>query len=474
MIMPINSFENYPMSWKPDKTHLTSPLYLSIATLLEYDIINGTLAPQTKLPPQRELADFLDINLSTITRAFKICELKGLIYANTGKGTFVSPSATLPNVLTNHETPLDYIELGIIKPFYQLNSAVLATAKSVLNKKYAETLLEYSDPLGTVFQKQAAQKWLSRFQLNVPADNIAITSGAQNALTITLISLFQPGDKIVTDLYTHPNFKNLANLLNIQLIPVAGDEFGMSPDGLDTVCKLNNIKGIYLMPTYSNPTNITISMERRRSLAAIIKKHELTLIEDDVYAFLAPPEFIPITALIPEQSIYICGTSKSLCAGLRVAFIAFPSFCRSRIISGIYNINLKTPSLNTEIVAELIHRGSADKFIEKKIALVKERNCIFNQYFPASESSDHMLSFFQWLPLPKHLDGNQFEKLAKSQGVHVFCSDRFAVGNTQQGAFVRLAISSPTDSVELKKGLEIIKNLMQEKIRQTSSTEFIV
>lgn len=474
MFMPINSFENYPMSWEPDKSHLTSPLYLSIANLLEYDIIHGTLAPQTKLPPQRELADFLDINLSTITRAFKICELKGLIYANTGRGTFVSPSATLPNVLTNHETPLDYIELGIIKPFYQLNSAVLDTVKSILSKNYAETLLEYSDPLGSLFQKQNAQKWLSRFQLNVPADNIAITSGAQNALTITLISLFQPGDKIVTDLYTHPNFKNLANLLNIQLIPAAGDEYGMNPDGLDTVCNLNNIKGIYLMPTYSNPTNITISMERRRSLAAIIKKHELILIEDDVYAFLAPPKLVPLASLIPEQSIYICGTSKSLCAGLRVAFVAFPSSFRSRIISGIYNINLKTPSLNTEIVAELIHSGTADKIVEKKIALAKERNSIYHQYFSHSTECANKLSFFQWLPLPKHLTGNQFEKLAKEQGIHVFCSDRFAVGNTEQGSFVRLAISSPTDIVELKKGLEIIKYLLEESNILNSSTEFIV
>lgn len=76
--MPVNSFDNYIMSWLPDKNSLTSPVYLSIAKLLEQDIRNGKLAGNTKLPPQRELADFLDLNLSTITRAFKICENKGL------------------------------------------------------------------------------------------------------------------------------------------------------------------------------------------------------------------------------------------------------------------------------------------------------------------------------------------------------------------------------------------------------------
>ena len=75
--MPVNSFENYPMSWKPDIANMKPPLYKSLASSLEEDILNGLLNPGDKLPPQRELADFLDINLSTITRAFKICELKG-------------------------------------------------------------------------------------------------------------------------------------------------------------------------------------------------------------------------------------------------------------------------------------------------------------------------------------------------------------------------------------------------------------
>ena len=61
--MPVNSFEDYPMSWKPTLKHQTKPLYLALARQLEQDIKNGNLLPGTKLPPQRELADFLDINV---------------------------------------------------------------------------------------------------------------------------------------------------------------------------------------------------------------------------------------------------------------------------------------------------------------------------------------------------------------------------------------------------------------------------
>lgn len=67
------------MSWKPDKQKLAYPVYYSLADLMEQDIKSGKLAANTKLPPQRELADFLDLNLSTITKAYKLCEMRGLI-----------------------------------------------------------------------------------------------------------------------------------------------------------------------------------------------------------------------------------------------------------------------------------------------------------------------------------------------------------------------------------------------------------
>lgn len=78
--MPVNSFENYPMNWKPDLTRMQPPLYKALAKQLEEDIRNGLLHPGDLLPPQRELADFLDLNLSTITKAFKLCSQKGLAF----------------------------------------------------------------------------------------------------------------------------------------------------------------------------------------------------------------------------------------------------------------------------------------------------------------------------------------------------------------------------------------------------------
>ena len=97
--MPINSFDNYHLSWKPDRTKLSAPIYLSLAAMLEDDILSGVIPRGTRLPPQRELADWLDIDFTTVTRAFNVCREKNLIYGITGRGTFVSPAPWMPRIV---------------------------------------------------------------------------------------------------------------------------------------------------------------------------------------------------------------------------------------------------------------------------------------------------------------------------------------------------------------------------------------
>ncbi len=474
--MPVNSFEDYPMSWKPDRARLSPPLYASIAGLLEQDIASGLLPPNTMLPPQRELADFLDLNLSTVTRAYKVCELKGLIYASVGKGTFVSPNINLPNVVENHSQLAPVIEMGVIKPFYNTNSIVLETISALTKKTGAEALLEYSHPLGTPYQKQNAQKWLAGSGVEADVDQILIASGAQNALTVALVSLFKPGDKIATDMFTHPNFISLANMLNIQLVPIAGDASGMLPDALEAACTSHKLAGVYLMPCFSNPTNITMPAQRREELARIINTRSLTVIEDEVYAFLAPPDCVPFFQLAPDHTVYICSTSKSVCAGLRVAFMACAPRFRTPLISGIYNINLKTSSLNTEVVAELIHNGTAQLIVQQKTELARIRNQLCDEILGNGDLQPKQrgAGFFRWLPLPGTQNGLLFEKLAQAAGVHLFSSDRFAVGETSGQSFVRLAISSPEDHHELEKGLRIVQSLLQHPGSLPEEPDFIV
>lgn len=449
--MPVNSFDDYPMSWKPRREQLTQPYYLSLASLLEYDIQSGRLPPHTKLPPQRELADYLDLNLSTVTRAYKRCELKGLTYATTGRGTFVAPQ---PEAVAP-EKP--YIELGSIYPFDSCNRAVVEGAKYVLSKGYAERLLDYGEPLGTPSQRGTARDWLRRLGVEATPEHIAVTSGAQNALVISLLALFQPGDAIAADHYTLPGFVELAKMLHLTVVPVASDGFGMRPDALDALCTQRRIRGVYLMPTCQMPTTLMMDQTRREALAGLAEKHGLLVLEDDIYAFLAPEGVRPMAALVPDRTVYICSLSKSLSAGLRVAFLAYPPSWSERMIRGIYNVNVKTPSFNTEVACTLIRSGVAEEIVREKIALARERNGLCDRFFPIrAGGNEHPLSFCRWVPL-KDRRGIGIEEEALAQGVRVFHSDRFLAGPPEDREYLRVALSSPADSAVLEQGLTLLK-----------------
>ena len=80
-----------------------------------------------------------------------------------------------------------------------------------------------------------------------------ITSGSQNALSIILMSLFASGDKIGTDPLTYPAFRSLANMLGIRLFPLPINNTSVTYENLDTICKNENIKGLYLIPEMHNP-----------------------------------------------------------------------------------------------------------------------------------------------------------------------------------------------------------------------------
>jgi len=281
-IMPVNSFENYPMTWKPNiLKNGTVPLHIEIAEKLEHDIRDGVIQPNEKLPPQRELADYLDVNLSTIAKAFKLCAAKGLISGETGRGTYVS-SDVLSNLPMLDETGLEHcINLGASHPLYGQNRYVAGTLKLILKRtNMISNIFEYSGITSRKSHKQSGVLWLQRFGLQVEEDQILITCGLQNALAVTLASLFQYGDKIATNAVIYPGIKNIANSFGIQLIPIPYIDQQMDLRSLIQTCKNDTIKGIYLIPDHHNPTTTYMEQSERAAVAEIVRKNRLICIED--------------------------------------------------------------------------------------------------------------------------------------------------------------------------------------------------
>ncbi|MCM1183214.1 MAG: hypothetical protein NC337_07555 [Roseburia sp.] len=141
--------------------------------------------------------------------------------------------------------------------------------------------------------------------------------------------------------------------------------------------------------------------------------------------------------------------------------MAFPSNYREALTNGMLNINLKTVSLNGEIVAELIENGTAFDIVRQKIALAQKRNRIFRSVFNVS-GQDTMARFFYWLPLPGHLTSEEAEIQALRKGAHVLGSHRFAMQGTQKSSYIRVSVVSPDTEADLKKGLLILKSIFDD------------
>lgn len=247
----------------------------------------------------------------------------------------------------------------------------------------------------------------------------------------------------------------------IQLVPIIGDMYGMLPQELDNQCQNLDVHGVFLMPSCSNPTTAMMSDTRKQELAAVIQKHQLILIEDDIHAF-ATVGFNeaykqPMYALLPDQTIYICSTSKSICSGLRVAYIVCAERFKDRIERVIFNMNVKTSSLDVEIISELIVSGRAMEIVAAKKELAQAANALFANYFPALADRGNPLSFFKWIPLTGQHTSADIETELLQQGIRVYHSDRFLSGTSRPEKYIRIALASTRSLTELEMGLGILR-----------------
>lgn len=442
-------------SWMPDKAALQPPLYLSISQQLEQDIRSGRLAPHTRLPAQRELAEYLQVNLSTITRVLKICEKKGLTYAVVGRGTFVSPNIGLP--YPDFQSDGDCIILDKIKPYYQCNPMILETAKNILSDPNAARLFQSQHTTVSQFHKIAAQKWLSWFHIDTLPEHILLLGGARSALSLSFLTLFSPGDAIAVDLYVFPPLIQLAKQLRLHLIPIEGDEQGMLPDALARQFGLSKIKGIVLSPSCQNPTGISISAARRNEIAEVAERYNLTILEEDPYLFLSNSGALPFAAILPEQTVHIHSVSKVF-ASLGIAYVTAPSYLRQKMKIAA-NLLMPPSLLHAEIVSVMVNNGTALRILAQKRKLSAARSRLTQRYFPL-RPGENPYSLFRFLPIPTEFGGMRFEQLAKSKGIRLFCSERFSAGGKTFPAF-RAAICSPSTNEDLEKAMQILKNLIE-------------
>ncbi len=461
--MPVNSFDNYPMSWKPDFSRHTGPKYLSLVKMLEEDIKNGTLKAGTKLPPQRELADYLDINLSTVSRAFKLCEQKGLVCSSVGSGTFVSSDATAQTLLLCEERDRHVIEMGAIVPFTSCNHLVRQYMEKLLKRQDSLNLLSYGIPEGTKRHRSAGALWLQKSGFTADSAQILLAAGGQNALTASLGACFERGDKVGTDPLTYPGVKSAAKLLGIHLIPIQTRNYEMTEEGIRYARQNEGVKGLYIIPDFHNPTAHTMSLETRQMIAKCAVEMDLPVIEDGINNLLADAPLPPVASFAPESVIYLSSLSKTVSAGLRTAFLHTPRRYRQKLIAALYAMNISVSPLLATTAAGLIEEEIAGQILSERRQKIRERNLIVDEILKDTQVSGTAASPLRYIHLPESFTGKEFETYAEKAGVQVYGAERFCVGNKPAPNAVRIAVTTPQSTEELAEGVKRLHKLLIKK-----------
>lgn len=457
-------------SWVPELQGREGPLYRAIADALSADIEAGRLAPGTRLPTHRELAEKVGVTVGTVTRAYAEAERRGLIGGEVGRGTYVrhlaaprpglvSPAA--PEPVAGEDTQ---IELGLNWPATPEGDpaaeALRRTLETLQRSPELSELLAYQPHAGLHFHREAGAEWVSRFGLTVPADQVVVCSGGQHAMEVVLKAHTRPGDTVLTEALTYPGLKTLASQHHLRLQGVTLDEQGIVPEALEAACR-SGAKILYCVPNLQNPTGAVMSTERRERIAAIIRAQGLTLLEDDVHGLLMEDRPPPLSALVPESSYFIAGISKLLAPGLRLGYLAAPRRGMERLAESAALAARMTPPLTAEICARWIREGTADEIVKRRRQEALERLELARQVL--GESALRGLrgpTYHVWMELPAHWRSEAFSAQARRNGVSVTASEVFAVSPAVAPGAVRVCLGAPRTQALLRKGLQRLRDTL--------------
>lgn len=455
------------MAWHPLLEERTGPKYLAIVEALASDIASGRLRAGDRLPPQRQLADALQVDLSTITRAFSEAQRRGLIDARAGRGSFVRRSEL-------NEPPLSADSLGLVLDLgmnappqpagENLRSLIGEGLVQIMSAPGALMQLHYHDSAGILPHRVAAARWLRTRLGSVSPDQVVVGTGAQSALFDLLLLLCEPGDVIAAGQLTYPGFKAIAERRELKIAPVPMDEDGLIPEAFEDLCRRQPPRLLYCIPTIDNPTTATLPLARREALATTARRYGVSIIEDDAYGRLAPDAPPPLAALAPEVSWHIATLSKCVTPALRIAYVVTPDFAQTlRFISEVRVTSLMAPPLMSALAAQWIEDGTLDRIT----AAVRQENVrrqhLAAQLLPEGHIKAQPEGHHLWLTLPPQWRRSAFVSQALQSGLSIVGSDAFATDEAPPDA-VRLSLGILPDMASLERALRLLAGLLGRRV----------
>ena len=446
--------------WHPDSSLIRRPAYLSLAEQIARAIHDGRLERGSRLPTHRRMADDLALSVQTVSRAYEELIRRGLISGEVGRGSFVQKQRREPDPPYLPERLGEVIDLSILKPVCEpmhLEKMKLALGWLAENLPASSAL---SFRPNVVFPRHRAigVQWLKICGLEVSAQNISLTNGATAGMTVALMSVAPPGSAIATEAIGHHTLVPLASYLGFTLEGLAIDGEGLIPDALDEACRRSPIRAVFIQPSVINPTASLMSAGRREAIAAIARKHDIAIIENDVLGPLVENRAPPVAAFAPERTLYVTSFTKITVPGLRIGYLVAPD----RYVAAVANRHLVSNWMATPLVAEIASKwvsdGTAMELVDWQRQALRRRRSIAAEVLDGVPYHAHVDGLHVWLPLPGQQTEESFVAQARLRGVAIAAGGSFRISQAPWRPAVRISLGSTTEG-ELRAGLGVVAKL---------------
>jgi DNA-binding transcriptional MocR family regulator len=350
-----------------EQSYLSGTTAVNIAGSVESALASGKLAAGDTLPTVRALSSRLGVSGATVAAAFRILKDRGVIVSDGRRGTRVRPAPPLA-LPSEDSVPEGVRNLVDGNPDVRLLPDLRKRRSPLAQRLYGD---ELNDP---------ALLALAREQFrddHIPADHVAIVSGALDGLERVLREHLRAGDRVAVE---DPGFTGVLDLLHalaLIAVPVAVDDEGLLPPELKRA--LRSCKALIATPRAQNPTGAAFSARRARELRAILaERPDVLVIEDDHAGIIAGAEYRTLVDKSREKWAVVRSVSKSFGPDLRVALLASDAQTHARV-EGRQTLGIRWVSHILQRTVTMIWRDRAPLraqriYAERRNALLRELN----------------------------------------------------------------------------------------------------
>ena len=454
------------------------PLYQQLADALRRAIEHAEIPAQTRLPAERILAQWLGMSRSTVVAAYRLLAEKGWVVGRHGSGTWVKAltpqhSAQQRNAQMHTLARSPIYDAFLAEQVSQIDFATGAVPwpEGSTAEKYLPTGAEITAlggdygylPQGYFPLRSAIARMYAQRGVPTTPEQIIITTGAQQAITLISACFLQKGDPLLIE---SPTFFGAIDAfrsqgLRLHSVPVAQD--GLDVARLQQRMQAGAAQWLYLIPTLHNPTGTSLSDAQRRDVVHTAAQQGCTIIEDLSMAdlLLAPEMPPPLAAYAPEGAILSIGSlSKIIWGGLRVGWVRASVAMIERLARFKAIQDLGSPTLN-QVMATHIFADLTTLLAQRHQQLRERQTCMeayLAQWLPTWQWRHPVGGLFIWARLPAG-DARELAQIAARHEVLVTPGSLLSVDETHID-YLRLAYIRPP--AELVDGLSRLRLAWEE------------